>query len=391
MAHLSGHEVLGGRVSDQPQSIHSSQRKNASVAETARILGCTRHGVDKLAKAYRQGGLEAVGQLKWGPGRPLKFHGFTQGELDIIVSKQTSRTQAGLSMRARAMRISEEYGKPISAYQLKKLYKGRGVTEQKAKVRGGRPLLQPIHVQAAKIADCKRRVMWYLSQGYEIICIDACIFSPKQVTSKTWAPIGDPILHQMKYYPYPYVAVLGAASNHRGYIHSAFKVGAAFKKPDVFAFCKELHQRTAGKFAIFCDNASIHAYNDDLDWYCKQNEIGLIFNCAYRPSFNGIELVWAWCKREYRAKLDYYKAMYHEWDQLEVVRLITEAVPQELAIKCVKKGFQNLHDGEPIYEGGPTLGKRTFDVANILRTRVAEGDEPIDNDWATENCESQSD
>jgi hypothetical protein len=83
--------------------------------------------------------------------------------------------------------------------------------------------------------------------------------------------------------------------------------------------------------------------------------------------------------------------MYHEWDQLEVVRLITEAVPQELAIKCVKKGFQNLHDGEPIYEGGPTLGKRTFDVANILRTRVAEGDEPIDNDWATENCESQSD
>jgi transposase len=165
------------------------------VAETARILGCTRHGVDKLAKAYRQDGLEAVGQLKWGSGRPLKFYGYTQMELDKIVSKQTTRTQAGLSMKARAIRISEEYGKPISAYQLKKLYKGRGVSEQKPQVRGGRPHLQPIHEQAAKIADCKRRVMWYISQGYELITIDECIFSPKQVTSKTWAPIGDPILH----------------------------------------------------------------------------------------------------------------------------------------------------------------------------------------------------
>ena len=51
------------------------------------MLGCTRHHVDKLAKAYMQGGVEAVGQLKWGCGRPLKYHGFTQEELDIIVSK----------------------------------------------------------------------------------------------------------------------------------------------------------------------------------------------------------------------------------------------------------------------------------------------------------------
>ena len=187
MGHLHGHDVLGGLVNNGGGILQrrdeavppANKRSKASVAETARILGCTRHRVDKLAKAYMQGGEEAVGQLKWSAGRPLKFHGYTQGELDIIVSKQTSKTQAGLSMRARAMRISEEYGKPISAYQLKKLYKGRGVSEQKPKVRGGRPQLQPIHEQAAKIADCKRRVMWYISQGYEIICIDACVFSPK--------------------------------------------------------------------------------------------------------------------------------------------------------------------------------------------------------------------
>ena len=372
MSHLHGHDVLGGLVnsgSAMPfQRGAQNQRKNASVAETARILGCTKHRVDRLAKAYMQGGVEAVGQLRWRAGRPLKYHGYTQEELDVIVSKQGLKTQAGLSMKARAIRVSEEYGKSISAYQLRQIFKGRGVTTQKPQVRPGRPKFMPIHEQAAKIEDCKRRVMYYHSQGYEIITIDECIFSPKQVASATWAPVGDPLLHEMKYYPYPYIAVLGAASDMRGYIHSDYKVGAAFKKPDVFKFCKELHARTGGKFAIFLDNASIHAYNDDMDWYCKQNEIGLIFNCAYRPSFNGIEFIWAWCKREYRAKLNYFKAMYHEWDQLEVVKLITDAVPQELAIKCVRKGFQNLHDGEPVYEGGPTIGKRTFDVANILRT-----------------------
>jgi hypothetical protein len=238
------------------------------VAETARMLGCTNHYVDKLAKAYRQGGLEAVGQLKWGCGYPFKFHGFTQGELDIIVSKQTSKTQAGLSMKARTIRISEEYGKPISVYQLKKLYTGRHVTTQKPVVRGGRPQLPPIHEQAAKILDVKRRVMWYHSQGYEIITIDECIFSPKQVNGKQWAPIGRPIMHQRKYYPYPYIAVAGAASDKRGYIHSYYKVGKAHDHHDTLQFIKELHARSGDRFAIFADNASYH-HACDIDWYCK--------------------------------------------------------------------------------------------------------------------------
>ena len=62
-----------------------------------------------------------------------------------------------------------------------------------------------------------------------------------------------------------------------------------------------------------------------------------------------------------------------EWDQLEVVKEVTGNVPQDFAMRCVSKGWQNLHEGQPISEFDPVTGvERPFDVANILRTDVDE-------------------
>jgi hypothetical protein len=72
------------------------------VADTARMLGCTRHHIDKMVKAYKQGGDDAVRGLRWTRGRPPKFLGFSQEEIDTMVSRLTLMTQAGMSLKARA-------------------------------------------------------------------------------------------------------------------------------------------------------------------------------------------------------------------------------------------------------------------------------------------------
>ena len=63
------------------------------------MLGCTRRAVDKVVQAFKAGGNLAVGQLRWGSGRLMKFHGLSQEEMDVAVSKYTMRRQVGLSMK----------------------------------------------------------------------------------------------------------------------------------------------------------------------------------------------------------------------------------------------------------------------------------------------------
>ena len=84
--HLTGQEVITAAVVNGGPLKASALRARTSVVETARMLGCSRYYLDKLVKAYKAGGEEAVGQLPWGRGRPEKPHGYTQQEIDVIVS-----------------------------------------------------------------------------------------------------------------------------------------------------------------------------------------------------------------------------------------------------------------------------------------------------------------
>ena len=62
-------------------------------------------------------------------------------------------------------------------------------------------------------------------------------------------------------------------------------------------------------FALFIDNASIHnEESEKLLAYCDKFDIQVIFNVKYRPDFNGIEGVWGWAKKKYRARIDWMKA-----------------------------------------------------------------------------------
>ena len=42
-----------------------------------------------------------------------------------------------------------------------------------------------------------------------------------------------------------------------------------------------------------------------IEDYCDKFDIKLIKNVVSRADFNGIEGVWSWAKREYKARLDW--------------------------------------------------------------------------------------
>jgi hypothetical protein len=67
----------------------ASKKSRATVATTARLLWCTRHIIDRVARDFIAGGILAVGQLKWGSGRPMKFHSYSLVVMDMAVSKKT--------------------------------------------------------------------------------------------------------------------------------------------------------------------------------------------------------------------------------------------------------------------------------------------------------------
>jgi hypothetical protein len=141
---LCGHDTILDVIDPHRHNRPYLQKYNrASVAATARMLGCSRYAIDRIVKTFTKGGTIAVGQLRWKSGKPMKFHGLSQNEMDVIVSKKCLVSQVGMSLNEKAASISRITGKLISTKQLRRLYDGRGVTFQLPQVRAGKPKLQP--------------------------------------------------------------------------------------------------------------------------------------------------------------------------------------------------------------------------------------------------------
>ena len=113
--------------------------ERATYAKTAKLLGLTTRAVRRITKAYEKGGQEEVDKLRWGPGRPVKNLFLSEAEIDYMVSRTTLNHQVGMGLKARALELSQRFGKPINAYQLRTFYKGRGISLQAPKVRLGPP------------------------------------------------------------------------------------------------------------------------------------------------------------------------------------------------------------------------------------------------------------
>ena len=64
----------------------------------------------------------------------------------------------------------------------------------------------------------QRQVQELLDQGYDIVQVDECIFSPNRLDDRTWAPKRHPFVKDSKWSPQGYVAVVGAVSAKQGWI-----------------------------------------------------------------------------------------------------------------------------------------------------------------------------
>ena len=141
-----------------PKDALPVKRRRVTMKSTAELLGMSSYAVRRIAKAYVDGGEEAVGKLHWGSGRPYKTLLFEQSEFDIMVSRETLNQQVGMSMNARAKEFTKRFKKPISETQLRELYRGRGVTYQLPQARLGPSKLWTDEEQRKLIKDLQEEV-----------------------------------------------------------------------------------------------------------------------------------------------------------------------------------------------------------------------------------------
>ena len=122
--------------------------------------------------------------------------------------------------------------------------------------------------------------------------------------------------------------------------------------------------------AILLDNSGIHE-SDEITAYCDKMDIQLIYNVTYRPDFNGIEAVWGWIKKRFRARVDWNKANEQTWDELPLVDEMMRAIPPDVAARLSRVGFEKIREGKPVFSKrfteGPQHQLRLVDLSKILR------------------------
>ena len=130
----------------------------------------------------------------------------------------------------------------------------------------------------------------------------------------------------------PYVAVFTGISERSGCYVQLYRVGGAFKAPDIDGFLQQLRLRVGKhrKLAVFLDNASIHKHPAAVT--APKHKIEVIWNAPYRPDLNGIEFFWGRIKMAYRKEITRLRSQNIYWDQVELVK----AVVRDAGFPCAK-------------------------------------------------------
>ena len=130
-------QLLMGQSAGLP--VPRRQLQRPTVAGAAAVLKCTPHAVRRVVKAFQSGGLATVRALRWQRGRPVKPLPLSTEDWAWAwaTDKGTLYAQVGLSLKARAHQLSIRIGRPVKPWELRRLYRLSGVTQQRLSHRHG--------------------------------------------------------------------------------------------------------------------------------------------------------------------------------------------------------------------------------------------------------------
>ena len=209
-----------------------------------------------------------------------------------------------MNLAEQAEVVEEKAGKKKKGWALGEHHMGNEILAKEPVPRLGRPRPKPYEEEVKELEDLQVQLQAFASGGYEIICVDECIFTTKLLQSRPqFAFQGKPIQpsHQKK--KQSKIAVVGFAGTRSGFNHWEMLDGRFFDRWDFIKSMKNHHQKMAGeKYVLFLDNASIHKAKD-TQMHAEILDIPLVFNVPYRPDFNGIGYVWDWAKQAYQKRV----------------------------------------------------------------------------------------
>jgi hypothetical protein len=226
-----------------------------------------------------------------------------------MTNKHTLVLMVGMSMKARALTLSDALNKTITAYHLKKIYLASKLSRQLMQQRLGKKQLATRARQAIDLTNFQEKFYALYHQDTYMVQVDECCFTVTRKTRRHWAPKGDPIRCATHYANQGYRTVVAAIHEKDGLIlqHTQAK---AFDQYEFYAFLKELREKVgkAKRLVVLLDNCSIHKTHYIRDTCESPLNITLLFNVPYRPDLNGIELFWKVAKLRYYCLLDRVKA-----------------------------------------------------------------------------------
>ena len=244
---------------------------------------------------------------------------FDEEEIEHMVSRPTMYSQAGMGLGARAQQFSEELGKELKPWELRQLYKGRGITKQSVRSSFASGQVLPPHQQLSSLEQLALEVDWFRSNNFEVVQIDECTFGPNAYANKQWAQQANPLVQLGKYSDKKYISVCGAISSESGSLKLHLLEGQYLNSTHIEAFLYSLANlmlKKEKKWAIFWDNASIHKSKatKKLLLELPGGPIHAIMNLVARPDLNGIENFWARAKKVYRGQVDHCKVNGIDWN-----------------------------------------------------------------------------
>lgn len=255
-----------------------------------------------------------------------------------------------MTMNERVGDLKESMALELSREKLRELYKKAYVTRQRidTQTQPKDPDQTKMGTQKRNIEFAQHRVSYWVSQGYEVLQIDECVFQSDNGIKTTWAPIAEPIHHaSVSMKKAKHATVCAAISTNRGLRYAMVQDGA-FDSKGFIRFVKRLLLRcNSTKVALFLDNASYHKSSETYDWLMQYHHkpnvrLHWCYNAVSRPDLNGIELYWRLCKEVYRRRVTENLVMGNDWNNYDLVVNLLQDIEVEKVQQCALKGWQSL-------------------------------------------------